>query len=76
MGRTVSYVKDPVVVAFKTSDRKNAKLKIKVFRNKTIDDLLDCDFVTPGIDENAVILAVCSYNVLCVLALHCYFMTC
>jgi hypothetical protein len=58
MGRTVSYVKDPVVVAFKTSDRKNAKLKIKVFRNKTIDDLLDCDFVTPGIDENAVILAV------------------
>lgn len=58
MGRTVSYVKDPVIVAFKTSDRKNAKSKVKIFRNKTIDNLMECDFVTPGIDKNAIILAV------------------
>lgn len=58
MGRSVSYVKDPIVVVFKTSNRSNAKTKIKVFRNKTVDDLLDCNFVTPGIDEDAIILAV------------------
>lgn len=58
MGRTVSYVKDPIVVVFKTSNRSNAKTKMKVFRNKTIDDLLDCDFVTPGINQDAIILVV------------------
>jgi hypothetical protein len=31
---------------------------MKVFRNKTIDDLLDCDFVTPGINQDAIILVV------------------
>ena len=58
MGRSVSYVKDPIVVVFKTSNRSNAKTKIKVFRNKTIDDLLECNFVTPGISEDAIILVV------------------
>jgi len=58
MGRSVSYVKDPVVVVFKTSNRSNAKTKMKVFRNKTVDDLLECNFVTPGISEDAIILVV------------------
>lgn len=58
MGRSVSYVKDPIVVVFKTSNRSNTKTKMKIFRNKTVDDLLDCNFITPGIDEDAIILAV------------------
>jgi len=39
---------------FKTSARSNAKTKIKTFRNKSIDDVLEKKL--PGIPDNAVIL--------------------
>ena len=47
--------KDLVSIVFKTSDRKNAKPKIKTFRNKCIDDILKQKKII-GIPENAIIL--------------------
>ena len=47
--------KDLVSIVFKTSDRKNAKTKIKTFRNKSIDDILKQKKIV-GIPENAIIL--------------------
>ena len=35
------YHKENVTVVFKTSNRSNAKTKMKTFRNKSIDDILD-----------------------------------
>ena len=48
----------PVVVKFKTSNRSNAKTKIKVINNKNVDEVLDVNTKIPGIPENAVILEV------------------
>ena len=41
---------------FKTSNRSNAKTKMKTFRNKSIDDILDKKLT--GIPDNAVILEI------------------
>lgn len=49
------YHKDLVTVIFKNSDRKNAKVKIKTFRNKSIDDILNAKRIV-GIPDTAVIL--------------------
>ena len=49
------YHKDLVTIVFKTSDRSNARTKIKTFRNKSIDDILSVKHVT-GIPDTAVIL--------------------
>jgi hypothetical protein len=49
------YYKDLVTIVFKTSNRSNAKTKIKTFRNKSIDDILDAKRII-GIPETAVIL--------------------
>ena len=49
------YHKDLVTVIFKTSERKNAKTKIKTFRNKSIDDILNAKRIV-GIPDTAVIL--------------------
>ena len=51
---SVPYHKDNVTIVFKTSTRSNAKLKMKTFRNKSIDDILDKKL--PGIPDNAVIV--------------------
>jgi len=48
----------PVVVMFKTSNRSNAKTKVKVINNKNVDEVLDVKTKIPGIPENAVILEV------------------
>jgi len=48
----------PVVVKFKTSNRSNAKTKIKVINNKNVDEVLDVNTKIPGIPENAVILEI------------------
>ena len=48
------YGKHPVVMVFKTSNRSNAKTKIKVF-NKNIDYILSAKKL-PGIPEKAEIL--------------------
>jgi hypothetical protein len=45
------YTDAPIVVAFKTSLRKNAKIKIKSFANKNLDDVLTNP--QPGIPEKA-----------------------
>jgi len=50
------YTNDPVVVVFKTSNRSNAQTKMKVFKNKNIDDVITNK--QPGIPENAVWLNV------------------
>ena len=51
---SVPYHKDNVTIVFKTSTRSNAKLKMKTFRNKSIDDILDKKL--PGIPDNAIIV--------------------
>jgi hypothetical protein len=51
---SVPYHKDNVTIVFKTSTRSNAKTKMKTFRNKCIDDILDKKL--PGIPDNAVIV--------------------
>jgi len=57
MARDGSYI-TPVVVTFKTSNRSNAKTKVKVIRNRNIDEVLDVKTKIPGIPENAVILEI------------------
>ena len=39
-GRSKSYI-FPVVLAFKTSNRSNAKTKIKIYKTKNIDEIID-----------------------------------
>ena len=55
MARESSYPKVPISIAFATSDRKNAKVKVKTIRNRTIDDLIECNYIIPGIPAKAVI---------------------
>ena len=47
--------KSTVTVVFKTSNRSNAKTKIKTFRNKSIDDILSAKRII-GIPETSIIL--------------------
>ncbi len=49
--------KDLVSIVFKTSNRSNARTKIKTFRNKCIDDVLKQKKIV-GIPENAIILEI------------------
>ena len=50
------YYKSDVTIVFKTSNRSNAKTKMKTLRNKSIDDVLERK--KPGIPDNAVILEI------------------
>jgi len=50
-----SYGKLPVVLVFKTSDRSNAKTKMKVFNNENIDYILSAPKLV-GVPSNAIIL--------------------
>ena len=52
---SISYHKSMVTVIFKTSNRVNAKTKIKTFRNKSIDDILSAKRII-GIPETSIIL--------------------
>ena len=52
---SISYHKSMVTVIFKTSNRDNAKTKIKTFRNKSIDDILSAKRII-GIPETSIIL--------------------
>jgi hypothetical protein len=58
MARGKLYVDEPVVVVFKTSNRSNAQTKIKVFKNKNVDEVIDPKYKLPGIPETAVWLEV------------------
>lgn len=50
-----AYAKQPVVMVFKTSNRSNAKTKMKVWKNENIDYILTADKL-PGIPDKAEIL--------------------
>lgn len=54
---SIQYYKSTVTIVFKTSNRSNAKTKMKTFRNKSADDILDAKRIV-GIPENAVILEI------------------
>jgi hypothetical protein len=51
---SISYHKSNVTIVFKTSTRSNAATKMKTFRNKSIDDVLEKKL--PGVPDNAVIV--------------------
>jgi hypothetical protein len=53
---SIQYHKGNVTIVFKTSNRSNAKTKMKTFRNKNIDDVLEAKL--PGIPDAAVILEI------------------
>lgn len=55
MARESSYPRVPITIVFKTSDRKNAKYKMKTVRKYTIDDLMDLNYIIPGIPKGAII---------------------
>tara|TARA_S200002703_G_C3747302_1_gene229925 strand:+ start:729 stop:959 length:231 start_codon:yes stop_codon:yes gene_type:complete len=57
-GKASEYVKAPITIVFSTSNRSNAKIKMKTVRNRTIDDLIDCNYVIPGIPAKAIIKEV------------------
>ena len=50
-----TYGKMPVVLVFKTSNRSNAKTKMKVWRNTNIDYIISADKL-PGVPDKAIIL--------------------
>jgi hypothetical protein len=54
---SIPYHKDTVSIVFKTSNRSNARVKIKTFRNKSIDDIVDAKRII-GIPDTAVILEI------------------
>ena len=57
MARTKENLSLPIGVVFKTSNRSNAKTKLKVFKGKwTIDRVLSEKL--PGVSEKAEILAI------------------
>jgi len=49
--------KDLISIVFKTSNRSNARTKLKTFRNKCIDDVLKQKKIV-GIPINAIILEI------------------
>ena len=58
MARDGNYSKAPIVIVFATSNRSNAKYKVKVVRNRNIDEILDMNYRLPGIPEKAIIKEV------------------
>ena len=50
-----SYGGMPVVMVFKSSNRSNAKTKMKIWNNTNIDYIVSADTL-PGVPDNAVIL--------------------
>ena len=48
-------IKGPIAIVFKTSNRSNARTKIKTYRKKSIDDILTAKKLV-GIPKNAIIL--------------------
>ena len=50
-----AYNKQPVVMVFNTSNRSNAKTKMKIWKNENIDYILTADKL-PGVPDKAVVL--------------------
>jgi hypothetical protein len=53
----MAIIRGPITIVFKTSNRSNAKVKLKTYKNKTIDDVLTKAKIS-GIPEKAIILEV------------------
>ena len=53
-----SYIKAPIVITFKKSNRSNAKILKKIIRNRNIDEVLDINNRIPGIPDSAIILNI------------------
>ena len=53
-----SYPKTHIVIVFATSNRSNARYKMKIVRNRNIDELIDVNFSIPGIPDKAIIKEV------------------
>jgi coenzyme F420-reducing hydrogenase gamma subunit len=58
MAREKDYLNLPIGVAFSTSSQKNAKVTVKVVKNKNIDEIIALDYNLPGIPKNAEIVSV------------------
>lgn len=65
MAREASYPKLPIGIAFATSNRSNAQYKVKVIKNRNIDELIDLNYIIPGIPAKAVIKEVVMGQSLC-----------
>lgn len=65
MARETSYPKIPIGIAFATSNRSNAKYKVKVISNRNIDELIDLNYRIPGISAKAIIKEVVMGKLLC-----------
>ena len=52
-----AYNGQPVVMVFKSSERSNAKFKMKVWNNENIDYIISAPTL-PGVPDNAIILEV------------------
>jgi hypothetical protein len=50
--------KTPIAVVYKTSKRKNAKKKIKVFNNTIVDEIINGRKRKPLLPENAEIVEI------------------
>ena len=50
----IQYIKQPVVVVFKSSSRSNATTKMKVIRNKNIDQVNEEKIL--GISDKAIVI--------------------
>ena len=59
--KSKAYGKQPVVLVYKTSDRSNAKTKMKVWNNENIDYIITAPKLV-GIPEKAVILELAVGN--------------
>ena len=57
MPREKSYLY-PTVLVFKTSDRSNAKIKMKVYKTKSIDEVIDGleEDKLPGVPKKSIVL--------------------
>jgi len=58
MAKETNYPKLPIGIAFSTSTQNNAKVSVKVVKNKNIDEIIDLNYVLPGIPQKANIIAV------------------
>ena len=59
MAREKSYIY-PTVLVFKTSNRSNAKTKMKVYKTKNVDEVIDKleEGTLPGVSKKAEILEI------------------
>jgi len=48
-------LKGPITIVFKTSNHTNARVKMKTYKKKSIDDILTAKKLV-GVPENAIIL--------------------